>query len=257
MTRQQDVAWHKNWRVYATAIGWLAAGFLIGKVSFGSPWNLPPAWGDVPTWGLLIVALVTGWYGLRQFRMLVQQDSEEKARNIKRDQLLDRQLQEAEDRAITERRRQAEDIKLVTGTTPSQRTATIFVLNKSNRPINQITADMVSKADGRVAAKASKSGAVHMGTGPETAARLYVPRWEPSIGTTGPALAPNEGRGFLLEDIAVSDEFLLRALFTDDAGFRWQLDASQHLEQVGKGLLYEPVSPEEEPPGPAEIIARR
>jgi hypothetical protein len=44
-------------------------------VFLGSPWHLPPAWGDIPTWitaiatvGLLAGALVTAVFAIRAFR---------------------------------------------------------------------------------------------------------------------------------------------------------------------------------------------
>ena len=57
---------HKDWRVRGAAAAGLAVGFLIGLVIFGSPWHLPPSWGDIPTWitaiatvGLLVGAIIT------------------------------------------------------------------------------------------------------------------------------------------------------------------------------------------------------
>jgi hypothetical protein len=50
------------WRPGTVAFGLLCvlAGFLIGLLLFGSPWHLPPAWGDIPTWltaiGTILVA---------------------------------------------------------------------------------------------------------------------------------------------------------------------------------------------------------
>ncbi len=53
----------------------LLAGFLVGMVIFGSPWHLPPAWGDIPTWisaiaavGLLVGAIITARYAAKALR---------------------------------------------------------------------------------------------------------------------------------------------------------------------------------------------
>jgi protein-S-isoprenylcysteine O-methyltransferase Ste14 len=75
MERQRDLSWLKDGRVLAVCTGTLVAGFLIGLLIFGSPWHLPPAWGDVPTWiealatvGLLAGAIITAWYAIKAFR---------------------------------------------------------------------------------------------------------------------------------------------------------------------------------------------
>jgi uncharacterized membrane protein (DUF485 family) len=75
MERKRDFSWLKNWRVLTLCGGCLFAGFLVGMLIFGSPWHLPPAWGDIPTRvtaiataGLLAGAVVTAVYAIRAFR---------------------------------------------------------------------------------------------------------------------------------------------------------------------------------------------
>ena len=53
---------------------------------FGSPWHLPPAWGDIPTWitgiatvGLLTGAIITARYAIKAFGK--QSDSRGPAQN--------------------------------------------------------------------------------------------------------------------------------------------------------------------------------
>ena len=62
MERKQDLSWLKNWRVLTLWGGGIVAGFLLGMLIFGSPWHLPPAWGDIPTWitGIATAGLLTG-----------------------------------------------------------------------------------------------------------------------------------------------------------------------------------------------------
>jgi hypothetical protein len=75
MERKRDFSWlKKNWRVLTLCGGCVFAGFLVGMLIFGSPWHLPPAWGDIPTWiiaiatlGLLIGAIITAVYAARAF----------------------------------------------------------------------------------------------------------------------------------------------------------------------------------------------
>lgn len=75
MDRKRDLSWFRDWRVLILCGTTLFAGFLLGMLFFGSPWHLPPAWGDIPTWitaiatvGLLAGAIVTAVYVIRAFR---------------------------------------------------------------------------------------------------------------------------------------------------------------------------------------------
>jgi hypothetical protein len=79
MERKRDHSWLKDWRVLILCGGGLVAGFLVGMLIFGSPWHLPPAWGDIPTWitaiatvGLLVGAITTAIYAIRAFRAQAQ-----------------------------------------------------------------------------------------------------------------------------------------------------------------------------------------
>ena len=74
MEHQSDTSRFKDGRVIALCIGCLFAGFLVGMLIFGSPWHLPPAWGDIPTWitgvataVLAIFAIVAAYYARRAF----------------------------------------------------------------------------------------------------------------------------------------------------------------------------------------------
>lgn len=97
MERNQNSSWLRNWRILILCGGALFAGFLLGMLIFGSPWHLPPAWGDIPTWitavataGLLAGAIITAWYAIKTF-------------NTQADQLA--RLVEENDRQADERRR--------------------------------------------------------------------------------------------------------------------------------------------------------
>lgn len=97
MQRRWDFSWLKDWRVGAFA--GVLAGFLVGMLIFGSPWHLPPAWGDIPTWLLVILAAVGGGVALSQLRIQQRQIKEQ---------------QDALDRDATERRR-AQTARVFTG----------------------------------------------------------------------------------------------------------------------------------------------
>jgi hypothetical protein len=75
MESKRRLSWLTDGRVLITCGVSLFAGFLVGMLIFGSPWHLPPAWGDIPTWitgiattGLLAGAIVTAAYAIRAFR---------------------------------------------------------------------------------------------------------------------------------------------------------------------------------------------
>jgi hypothetical protein len=84
MERNQDSSWLKNPLILALCGGCIFAGFLLGMLIFGSPWHLPPAWGDIPTWitgiatvGLLAGAIVTAIYAIRAFRAQAREISDQ------------------------------------------------------------------------------------------------------------------------------------------------------------------------------------
>ena len=75
----------KNWGRLILCGGCLLAGFLLGMLIFGSPWHLPPAWGDIPTWvtavatvGLLAGAIITAVYAVKAFRGQADQLAEQR-----------------------------------------------------------------------------------------------------------------------------------------------------------------------------------
>lgn len=227
MEFRKKLAWLKDWRV---AVG-LIAGFLIGMVIFGAPWHLQGAWGDVPTWLLAVVGAAAAWAGLSQLRAIQQQMAEETRRNVKRDELLDKQLAEADARALTERRRQAEEVRVSRG-----RPATGVVVNDSRRPISAITCKVLSAPDGQLLAvpdEARLLEAVPLLHGP-----IMYHILESKSGPQWDRLRPS-GRCSLVFT-SLEDDQLLVAWFTDDAGFRWQLDEYQHLVPARDGDEYEP-----------------
>jgi membrane protein implicated in regulation of membrane protease activity len=132
MERNRDHSWLRHWRVLILCGGTLLAGFLLGMLIFGSPWHLPPAWGDIPTWitaiatvGLLAGAVVTAVYVIRAFReqskavrdqasMLKVQSrqlTEQQTINEKQIVVLELQAKELEE-SRKEREREAEQRKM-------------------------------------------------------------------------------------------------------------------------------------------------
>ena len=54
------------------------------------------AWADIPTWLLVVLAGAAGWVGFAQLSALRLQIAEDIRRNVKRDRLMDKQIEEAE-----------------------------------------------------------------------------------------------------------------------------------------------------------------
>jgi hypothetical protein len=156
MERKRDLAWLINWRVLLVCGSTLFAGFFVGMLVFGSPWHLPPAWGDIPTWitavatlGLLVGAIVTSVYAVRAFGEQTRQLGEQ--REINREQTKVLGLQAAELRASLAERRsaQASMVFIRTGVGvhprvdqvqravngPDPEMITAYVENSSDRPI--------------------------------------------------------------------------------------------------------------------------
>jgi hypothetical protein len=71
------------------------AGFVLAMLIFGRPWHLPPNWGDIPTWFLVVLAAAQGgWFTLSQ--LLVQQQALREQKQAFADQL-DVQKQQVQD----------------------------------------------------------------------------------------------------------------------------------------------------------------
>jgi hypothetical protein len=125
MDRQSHTHRFKDGRIIALCIGCLFVGFLAGLFIFGSPWHLPPAWGDIPTWitgiattVLAIFAIVTAYYARRAFN--------------KQSQEVDALLEDRQ-RDLAERRR-AQATRVFTGVT-GDRPACPYAKNGSDFPI--------------------------------------------------------------------------------------------------------------------------
>jgi hypothetical protein len=223
---KRDLSWLKDWRAAGT-VGAIA-GFVAGLLLFYEPWHLRPAYGDLATWLLVVLAAVAAWVGLSQLHAIQEQIGEETKRNVNRDKLLDKQLAEADARALTERRRQAEDVKV-------SRPGDDFgvVENKSRRPVSDITCRVMSKVDKQVLKLAGESGSLipaPVGSGWQAVDAKHYSRVE--------MLRPEAACGFWFDGLTEEKDQLFVAWFTDDAGFRWQLDEYQHLVQAGSDDEY-------------------
>jgi hypothetical protein len=136
---------------------------LIALLIFGAPWHLPPDWGDIPTWLAAFFAGIAGVVALRQLGILRQQMADEAAGNAKRDELIITQLAEAQRRADSAQRMQAEGVDVnwfVTG----RGGAIAFVENKSRRPITRISCRLMSNESRHALKPPDEHGEMHRRT---------------------------------------------------------------------------------------------
>jgi hypothetical protein len=212
--QDQALAWYKSLRVVGLAVASLFIGFLVALLLFGEPWHLPPDWGDIPTWLLVVLGAAGGWVALAQLSILRQQIADEAERNNKRDKLLDKQLEMLQ-------RQQAENVKAIRTSSPNGSSG--YVANDSDRPIRAITCKIMSKVDRHNLASPARCGVVERTPGgwqfPES------PKPVPDLEN----LLPHTRGCFTFPDLRVEPDHVLVAWFTDDAGFRWQLDENLHL----------------------------
>jgi hypothetical protein len=209
------------------AVGALA-GFLVGLLVFGSPWHLPPDWGDIPTWLLVVLAGAAGWVGFGQLRALWQQIAEDALLNVKRDKLMDKQLEEAERREASDRRRLVEDVNVLFNEETGD------VVNNSKRPLTDITCKVMSKVDRHVLATPDGCGrVVSIPSG-----GMFLPETKPTARFE--TLRPGARCAFTFKDLRPEPDQVLVAWFTDDAKFRWQLDQYLHLVQSADESEYLP-----------------
>lgn len=155
-------------------------------------------------------------------RESIAERKHEAERTAMRDELLDKQLEEAERRARSERRRLVEDVEVYfTGTTR-------YVENGSKRPITDVTCKVMSKVDRHLLATADGCGEVDRGPGGQ--GWIFLPGAKPVF--TFETLRPGARCGFIFKDLTIEPDQVLVAWFTDDDGFRWQLDQYLHLVQT-------------------------
>jgi hypothetical protein len=211
---------HKHLGAVLWAIGGLVVGFLTAALIFGAPWHLPPNWGDIPTWLAFLAASVGGTGVLLQLAQQQGQINDQSARN--------RQLDEARIRGQAERVEVEGIIGPDSGTVGR-------VLNASDRPIRDITCRIMSRVDN------ASLGTCHEYIGPQEVGA------GPSFGTTTgnrvKMLRPNWQMGFMFKSVTTPDRLIV-AWFTDDAGFRWQLDEDLHLAPAAEDDLFLPIIPE-------------
>jgi hypothetical protein len=183
----------KDRRVVVFGIGCTLVGFLLALLIFGKPWQLPPNWGDIPTWLAVPVASVGGWIALVQLRQQQDVIASDIERSQKRDELLDRQLRELDDRERSRQREQAEQVNLTpwlvrlpkpaedpgadgktgaTGRRKDEKSGSCLVTNESRRPVRHVACRLI--LDGREI-RADKFGIGGGSSSTVSVAPMYFP----------------------------------------------------------------------------------
>jgi hypothetical protein len=225
---EDDRSWLKDWRVWGLGAACLVIGFLIGLIIFGEPWHLPPAWGDIPTWLLAIGAGIGTGLALMQLRDLRQQIAKDAERNAKRDELMDKQIADAEAREISRRRRLAEEVEIFSGRSAAR------VINNSKRPVSDITCKVMSSIDRHTLRTAKKSGL----TVPFPTAGGWALAPDAKDYDRVAILRPGSACGYIFEIDGMDPDMFAVAWFTDDEKRRWQLDEHGHLVESADETEY-------------------
>lgn len=219
MRHERDISWLKNRRVILLGVCCLIAGFLVAALIFGGPWHLLLAWGDIPTWLLVVTASVAGWAALGQLRSQQDQITKEAARGAERDELLLRQLE-------TFRRQQAEQVEV--SQPVFEQGAKVYVYNGSTRPITGITCKIMSYFD---QSKIASPIECEPESEPEKRLRGWMLEY----------ILPKKRGVFIFSDSLREGPYqLVVAWFSDDARSRWQLDHHLHLVPAGDKDKYLP-----------------
>jgi hypothetical protein len=191
-------------------------------------------WGDVPTWLAVIVATFGGWVALRQLRQQGNVLKDEIERNKARDELLDRQLRELQQRAEVEERRQAEDIDFtqdsrVTSIRPTDPGAKwpyvhmAIIVNESRRPIRDVVCRIQPNSVQDYDWEASRI------------VDLTVPGDPVNVeGARVGVVRVGRRLGFVFEQFEIEShpDASVKVQFTDDAGRHWQINKDMHLEKL-------------------------
>jgi hypothetical protein len=226
------------------------AGLVAGG-AIGFLWHAPgraSTWDDVRTWlgfAVLVFGLPTALYQLNlQRRQLAGQQAViegEAERNKRRDELLDGQLRELEQRAQVAERQQAEAVEFSwQGATPLEGVVAEkpdgliwmgVVHNESRRPIR----DVVCRIQPHPAQDFDWGATIVAQLGDVAIAQsASVPVFcEPKLGDRVPLIRAGSRFGFLTPfPVADHGAARMKVRFTDDAGLHWESDPDLHLAKL-------------------------
>jgi hypothetical protein len=262
MERKRDFSWLKDGRVLIVCGVCLFAGFALGLLIFGSPWHLPPAWGDIPTWitalatvGLLIGAIITARYAIKAFRKQSEELEEQREINKLQAEDLEESLKERKRlRRIAERDQAneigfawwpASHVLIVNPPAPpppgtprhpqvithldTTGMAVLVVDNVSRRRILHVTCRVEPAEDAGLTLAPERAGQLTDSGSPAHRGMMH----DPAEGSTVPLIRASSQYGFLFKfDLEKNPGTRLAARFTDDAGLHRQIEQDLHLEKL-------------------------
>jgi hypothetical protein len=223
----------------------LVVGAVVGFVVHAP--GRPGTWDDIQKWGTFLVVvfgLPTALYQLRLQRLqLREQQAVIKAdsdRSARRDELLDRQLLELEQRALMTERAQAELIEFswrpsrpVDESQPGAGDIWMGVVkNASHRPVRDVVCRIQPHPAQGYDFSAEVVGEL---TGVPMGLTAQMPVFaHPQLGDRVALLRGGVAYGFKTK-FPVADHQVARMIvrFTDDAGIHWEIDADLHLTKLG------------------------
>jgi len=221
----------------------VATGCVLGGV-IGFAWHAPGrpvTWDDIRTWAAFAAVVVGVPVAIYQLYLQRRQLADQQAilegeieRNKRRDQLLDGQLNELEQRSRVAERAQAEaiDVELVDSTDDPP----IFmgnITNRSRRPIRDAIC-RITGADGPDDQVAGTIGVLaDWKLGGQVARRIMVSNVEPGRNGCAPLIRVGGTMcfGFTCGRRDLPDAQAV-ARFTDDAGLHWEIGPDLHLRKL-------------------------
>jgi hypothetical protein len=230
-----------------TTVAMMVVGALVVGGAIGFVWHVPGrprTWDDARTWltfAVLILGLPTALYQLNLQRLqlrdqqaVIKADAE---RSKRRDELLDKQLQELEQRVLMTERAQAEQVEFSWRASrpideSREGAGDIWmgvVENRSRRPIRDIVCRLqphpAQDFDFPGVAVGELSG-VYVGA--------HLPDLvNPKLADRVPLIRGGRTYGFKTQ-IPVADHQVARMMvrFTDDALINWEIDSDLHLAKL-------------------------
>jgi hypothetical protein len=210
----------------------LAGGVIGGLI--GYKWHAPgrpSTWANIRAWATLAVLVLGFTVAAYELNLQRRQFADQARRSIARDDLLDRQRRELQDREQLRQREQAEEINLTwTRDGPG---SFAQVINDSRRPIRDITCQIKPSTDSKPPVPAER--AAEMVCAPRITpgdAWMMPPDGVPE-GDYVPVIRGSRRAGFGFISIKPEqDGSRLLTRFTDDAGLHWELDNYLHLERI-------------------------